>query len=137
MVTAVTIGDIKVLIAADKSRTLKNKKTIYKLREVKQSVYASTFLENWGSGIHRITEACQGQGVEESTLRWDGAFIYVTFKRPTKYDSSTTKVPNNLATSSPETEQVPQKSNIISNTVNDTAKLIFQTIADNLSITYQ
>lgn len=88
-----TIDDIKLLIAADKSQTRKNKKTICKLSDVKQSVYASTFFENWGSGIHRIIKACEDQGVEEPTLRWDGSFIYVTFKRPTKMDSHSDQVP--------------------------------------------
>lgn len=51
------------------------------------ALYRSTFLENWGSGIHRIIEACREQGVEEPTWRWDGAFVYVTFKRH-KQDTS-------------------------------------------------
>ena len=46
-------------------------------------LYRSMWLENWGSGAKRIIEACQEQGVEEPTWRWDGAFVYVTFKRPT------------------------------------------------------
>ena len=96
MVTAMTIDDIKVLIAADKSRTLKNKKTICKLSDVKQSVYASTFLESWGSSIRRITQACQEQGVEESTLRWMVHWYMspsTTVKVPTKYRPSTDQVP--------------------------------------------
>ena len=63
-------------------------------RNIAQALYRSTFLESWGSGIHRIIEACREQGVEEPTWRWDGAFIYVTFKRPTKYNASTTQIPN-------------------------------------------
>ena len=46
------------------------------------------WLENWGSGAKRIIEACQEQGVEEPTWRWDGGFVYVTFKRPTKQEES-------------------------------------------------
>lgn len=57
-----------------------------------RALYRSTFLESWGSGIRRIIEACQEQGVEESTWRWDGAFIYVTFKRTMKGPSDTPKV---------------------------------------------
>lgn len=57
-------------------------------RNMAHALYRSTFLENWGSGIHRIIEACQEQGVEEPTWRWDGAFVYVTFKRPGKHDPS-------------------------------------------------
>lgn len=54
-------------------------------------LYRSMWLENWGSGAKRIIEACQEQGVEEPTWRWDGAFVYVTFKRPTKVASDTPK----------------------------------------------
>ena len=55
-------------------------------RNMAHALYRSTFLESWGSGIHRIIDACQEQGVEEPTWRWDGAFVYVTFKRPIKHD---------------------------------------------------
>lgn len=58
-------------------------------RNMAHALYRSTFLESWGSGIRHIIEACQEQGVEEPTWRWDGAFVYVTFKRPDKYDPST------------------------------------------------
>ena len=32
-------------------------------RNMAQALYRSTFLENWGSGIRRIIEACRDQGV--------------------------------------------------------------------------
>lgn len=51
-------------------------------RNMAHALYRSTFLESWGSGIRRIIEACREQGVEEPTWRWDGGFVYVTFKRP-------------------------------------------------------
>ena len=60
-------------------------------RNMAQALYRSTFLENWGSGIRRIIEACRDQGVEEPTWRWDGAFVYITFKRPAKGGSNTPK----------------------------------------------
>ena len=47
-----------------------------------EALYRSMWLENWGSGAKRIIEACQEQGVKEPTWRWDGGFVYVTFKRP-------------------------------------------------------
>ncbi|MDE5971069.1 MAG: putative DNA binding domain-containing protein [Muribaculaceae bacterium] len=67
-----------------------------------QALYRSTFLESWGSGIHRIIEACREQGVEEPTWRWDGGFVYVTFKRPIKYRPTTDQVPPNYPSSSPQ-----------------------------------
>lgn len=62
---------------------------------IAQVLYRSTFLESWGSGIHRIIEACQEQGLEEPTWRCDGAFVYVTFKRHTETTSE--PLNNNLA----------------------------------------
>lgn len=90
-----TIDDIKALIASDESRTLGLKKTTGELKDGMHA--ACAFLNtdggwlSWGSGIHRIIEACQEQGVEEPTWRWDGAFVYVTFKRSTKVVSDTGK----------------------------------------------
>ena len=52
-----------------------------------EALYRSMWLENWGSGAKRIIEVCQEQGVEDPTWRWDGGFVYVTFKRPS-YKSS-------------------------------------------------
>ena len=51
------------------------------------------WLENWGSGAKRIIEACQEQGVEEPTWRWDGGFVYVTFKRPSYKPSQQSNEP--------------------------------------------
>ena len=57
-------------------------------RNMAHALYRSTFLESWGSGIHRIIEACREQDVDEPSWRWDGGFVYVTFKRPSyKQDS--------------------------------------------------
>ena len=72
------------------------------------------WLENWGSGAKRIIEACQEQGVEEPTWRWDGGFVYVTFKRPsykqvsdsTQLSSKQDEEPLNHR---PSTDQVPPK----------------------------
>ena len=94
-----------------------------------EALYRSMWLENWGSGAKRIIEACQEQGVEEPTWRWDGGFVYVTFKRPSYKSSQQSNEPqinlggnvalntqeskgeskeNDLKSSS-ETEQVHQK----------------------------
>mgnify|MGYP001061168292 CR=1 FL=1 len=54
------------------------------------------WLENWGSGVRRIIEACQEQGVEEPIWRWDGGFIYVVFQRP-KPESNILSADNNVS----------------------------------------
>lgn len=47
-----------------------------------ETLYKSTYLENWGTGARRIMEACRAQGVDDPVWRWDGGFVIVTFKRP-------------------------------------------------------
>ena len=44
-------------------------------------LYLSTYLEKWGSGVSRIIEACQQQGVPEPTYEDRGSFIHIVFKR--------------------------------------------------------
>ena len=82
-------------------------------RNMAQVLHRSTLLESWGSCIHRIIEACREQGVEDPTWRWDGGFVYITFKRPTKYDSPTAQVPTKQKDEPlnhrPTTDQVPPK----------------------------
>ena len=76
-----TIDDIKALNTSHESYPYN--------RNMAQALYRSTFLESWGSGIYHIIEACREQGVEDPTWRWDGGFVYVTFKRPLKTSDST------------------------------------------------
>ena len=65
-----------------------------------EALYRSMWLENWGSGAKRIIEACQEQGVEEPTWRWDGGFVYVTFKRPVKaHETAKENLGDNVALS--------------------------------------
>ncbi len=52
--------------------------------KIAEALYKSTYLESWGSGAKRIMDACREQGVEDPTWRWDGGFVIVTFKRPTR-----------------------------------------------------
>ena len=82
--------------------------------KIAETLYRSMWLENWGSGAKRIIEACQEQGVEEPTWRWDGGFVYVTFKRPSyKQVSDSTQLPTKQdedpLNHRPSTGQVPPK----------------------------
>lgn len=47
-------------------------------------LYSTTYIENWGSGVKRIMEACQKRGVPSPTWTVHGGFVVVTFMRPTK-----------------------------------------------------
>ena len=50
-------------------------------------LYSTTYIENWGSGVKRIIEACQKRGVAVPTWSINGGFVVVTFVRPTKGDT--------------------------------------------------
>ena len=47
-------------------------------------LYSTTYIENWGSGVKRIMEACRKRGVATPTWSINGGFVVVTFVRPTK-----------------------------------------------------
>ena len=86
--------------------------------KIAEALYKSTYLENWGSGAKRIMDACREQGVEEPTWRWDGGFVIVTFKRPTKnvYTIDTLKsIDNNPK----ETKEIPKETKEISKEIID------------------
>ena len=67
-------------------------------------LYSTTYIENWGSGVKRIMEACQKRGVAVPIWSIDGGFVVVTFMRPTKED--TQDVPQGVPQSVP--QGVPQ-----------------------------
>lgn len=79
-------------------------------------LFKTTFLESWGSGIHRIVDACQAQGLPSPVWSVDKGMVTVTFQRP-YYDSTTTQVkgkkdPSTIQVRSnygPSTPQVPPK----------------------------
>lgn len=54
-------------------------------------LFKTTFLENWGSGVCRIMEACKKRNIPEPIWKIQGSFILVTFQRP-KQDTSRTQV---------------------------------------------
>ena len=47
-------------------------------------MYRTTYIENWGSGVKRIMEACQKRGVAAPTWSINSGFVVVTFMRPAK-----------------------------------------------------
>lgn len=50
-------------------------------------LFRTTFLESWGSGMHRIVAACLAQGQPSPVWSVDKGMITVTFQRP-KYPLS-------------------------------------------------
>lgn len=68
-------------------------------------LFKTTFLESWGSGIHRIVDACQAQGLPSPVWSVDKGMITVTFQRP-DYDSTTSQIKDKK---DPSTTQVRPK----------------------------
>ena len=46
-------------------------------------LFKTAFLENWGSGVGRMVEACKNANLPEPEFNQNAAFVWVTFKRAT------------------------------------------------------
>jgi len=46
-------------------------------------LFKTTFLENWGSGVERMVNACRAANLPEPEFNQNTAFVWVTFKRTT------------------------------------------------------
>ena len=44
-------------------------------------LFKTTFLENWGSGVGRMVDACKKANLPEPEFNHNAAFVWVTFKR--------------------------------------------------------
>ena len=42
----------------------------------------TAFLESWGTGVSRMVDACKAVRLPEPEYGTDGAFVWITFKRP-------------------------------------------------------
>ena len=48
------------------------------------ALFITTFLESWGTGVSRMVDACKAVGLPEPEYGTDGAFVWITFKRPSR-----------------------------------------------------
>ena len=64
-------------------------------------LFKTTFLENWGSGVSRMVDACKEANLPEPEFNQNAAFVWVTFKR-------TTIQPYNHTTIQPYNPSTPQ-----------------------------
>ena len=57
-------------------------------------LFKTTFLENWGSGVGRMVDACKKVNLPEPEFNQNAAFVWVTFKRMTiqPYNHTTIQV---------------------------------------------
>ena len=70
-------------------------------------LFKTTFLENWGSGVGRIMDACREANLPEPEYNQNASFVWVTFKRdtiqpynPTPPTTSQAKAPSTPSTPS-------------------------------------
>ena len=63
-------------------------------------LFKTTFLENWGSGIGRMIDACREANLPEPEFNQNAVFVWVTFKRRTTQPYNHASSPYNH-TSSP------------------------------------
>lgn len=70
-------------------------------------LFKTTFLENWGSGVGRIMDACRETNLPEPEYNQNASFVWVTFKRNTiqLYTPTTTQVKNPSTPSTPTTSK--------------------------------
>ena len=50
---------------------------------IAEVLYRSSFLESWGSGVSRMVDACNAQGVPEPEYEVNGGFVRIVFRRST------------------------------------------------------
>ena len=61
-------------------------------------LFKTTFLENWGSGVGRIMDACREANLPEPEYNQNASFVWVTFKRNTIQPNDHTSSPYNHTT---------------------------------------
>ena len=57
---------------------------------IADALFMTAFLESWGTGVSRMVEACKAVGLPEPEYGTDGAFVWITFKRPNSVTNSDT-----------------------------------------------
>ncbi|MBQ9286598.1 MAG: putative DNA binding domain-containing protein [Bacteroidaceae bacterium] len=75
-------------------------------------LFKTTFLENWGSGVGRIMDACREANLPEPEYNQNASFVWVTFKRNTTqpYNHTTPTTPTTPQVKSPSTPTTPTTS---------------------------
>lgn len=65
---------------------------------IADALYMTAFLESWGTGVSRMVDACKAVGLPEPEYGTDGAFVWITFKRPSIVANLDTNLDTNLNT---------------------------------------
>lgn len=72
-------------------------------------LFKTTFLENWGSGVGRIMDACREANLPEPEYNQSASFVWVTFKRTAMQPNNHTSSPYNHTTSMHQSKAKRQK----------------------------
>lgn len=72
-------------------------------------LFKTTFLENWGSGVGRIMDACREANLPEPEYNQNASFVWVTFKRNTRQPNNHT-TPTHPQVKNPSTPSTPSTS---------------------------
>lgn len=59
------------------------------------ALFITTFLESWGTGVSRMVDACKAVRLLEPKYGTDGAFVWITFKRPSRVANLDTNINSN------------------------------------------
>lgn len=120
-------------------KTIKRSHQSYPRNEVLANVlYQTTFLENWGSGIKRIMDACKAEGSPQPFWSESGGYTIVTFpmnklngKSVTPNDSQ--DAPQNAPQSAP--QNAPQnRLGIVTEMILANDSIAISAIAQNLNV---
>ena len=85
-------------------------------------LFKTTFLENWGSGVSRMVEACREAGLPEPKYGTNGAFVWITFYRSTAQSHNLKTVqPQNRTTVQPQNRTTSKPYNLKTVQPNDPA----------------
>ena len=79
----------------------------------------TAFLESWGTGVSRIVEACKAVGLPEPEYGTDGAFVWITFKRPSSVTNSDTLTQHTEEGGQKTTQKTTQKLTKMQNDILD------------------
>jgi ATP-dependent DNA helicase RecG len=74
-------------------------------------LFKTTFLENWGSGVGRIMDACREANLPEPEYNQNASFVWVTFRRTAiqAYSPSTPTTPQDKNPSTPTTPSTSKR----------------------------
>ena len=112
---------------------------------IADALFMTAFLESWGTGVSRMVEACKAVGLPEPEYGTDGAFVWITFKRPNSVTNSVTDSVTNSVTNSDTNSDTSSDTNSDTLTLSDKQKEVLayciiarssREILEHIGVTY-